>query len=170
MRWTVCLAFSNPGLNTNPGMSLRTPTAGKHTDATQTTPEPPDQTTRRTKTRSRTPMKTQLQWLITKRITQQMTSNPRRNQPPQSRKLNILQWNIQSLNSSSGNKTDDSQFGELFRLAGIFCLQETKGNVTLPGYRCFNKLRPNSKSGGICIGVERDLQTLESLSSPERMR
>ena len=86
-----------------------------------------------------------------------MTSNPRRNQPPQSRKLNILQWNIQSLNSSSGNKTDDSQFGELLRLAGIFCLQETKGNVTLPGYRCFNKLRPNSKSGGICIGVERDL-------------
>ena len=91
------------------------------------------------------------------RITPVMMSKPRRSQPPQHRKLNILQWNIQSLNSSSGDKTDDKEFGDILRKSGIFCLQETKGNVSLPGYRCFNKLRLSSKSGGICIGVERDL-------------
>ena len=77
--------------------------------------------------------------------------------PPQHRKLSIVQWNIQSLKSCSGEKTDDKHFTQILCQAGIFCLQETKSNVTLPGYRCFNKLRSSSKSGGLCIGVERDL-------------
>ena len=76
---------------------------------------------------------------------------------PHTRKLSVLQWNIQSANSTGVPKTEHKDFADILTKAGIFCLQETRTAVTLPGYRCFNKLRSSSKSGGLCIGIERDL-------------
>ena len=80
-----------------------------------------------------------------------------RNAIPASRNLSILQWNIQSANSGGGPKTDDEDFVKIISLSSIFCLQETKTEFSLPGYWCFNKLRSGSKSGGLCIGIEREL-------------
>lgn len=93
-----------------------------------------------------------------------MNARPPNKQPkatrtviPSSRSLSILQWNIQSANSAVGPKTDDEDFVKIISRSSIFCLQETKTNFSLPGYWCFNKLRSDSKSGGLCIGIEREL-------------
>lgn len=50
-------------------------------------------------------------------------------------------------------------FIKILSRSSIFCLQETRTSVTVPGYWCFNKLRHGSKSGGLCIGIERELCT-----------
>ena len=44
----------------------------------------------------------------------------------------------------------------------IFCLQETKESFSIPNYRCYNKNRQNSNSGGVCIGVHRSVEKLAS--------
>ena len=85
------------------------------------------------------------------------TLNSKLGSIPNTKKLRILQWNIQSANSLGVPKTEHKDFAEILSQCGIFCLQETKAAITLAGYRCFNKLRSDSKSGGLCIGIERDL-------------
>ena len=57
-----------------------------------------------------------------------------------------------------GRKSDLPGFLQVIQATDIFCLQETKGEVHVDGYKCFNKLRKGSRSGGICIGVRRELQ------------
>ena len=77
---------------------------------------------------------------------------------PQQMKLSITSWNINdSKDSILGDKTSNTNFVNKFSNCDVFCLQETKGNVKIPNFRCFNSLRSNSRSGGICIGVRQDI-------------
>ena len=72
--------------------------------------------------------------------------------------LPILSWNIHdSITSKEGPKTNDPDFIQVLTQSMIFCLQETKQEVTLQNYECFNSTRPDSRSGGVCIGVHRSL-------------
>ena len=73
--------------------------------------------------------------------------------------LPIISWNINDISHNSlGSKTEVDDFCNIINMAPIFCLQETKGEVTVPNYRCFNKNRISSRSGGLCIGVQRSLE------------
>ena len=73
--------------------------------------------------------------------------------------FSLLSWNIHNLSQAgTGSKTDDAEFNQIIEQASIFCLQETKGAVTLQNYRCFNSLRDNTRSGGVCIGVHRSME------------
>lgn len=75
-----------------------------------------------------------------------------------SRDLKIVSWNIHGLmRAKEGLKSLDEEFTEIIDPHKIFCLQETKREVVFPNYRCFNKLRKGSKSGGLCIGIHRSL-------------
>ena len=73
--------------------------------------------------------------------------------------LSVVSWNINNISHHSlGNKTEIDEFREIIEMSPIFCLQETKGEVVVPNYRCFNKNRVSSRSGGLCIGVQRSLE------------
>ena len=73
--------------------------------------------------------------------------------------LKVLSWNINHIkNSLLGDKTEIEEVNKHLSSATIFCLQETKGDVTLQNYRCLNSLRQDSRSGGICIGVHRSIE------------
>ena len=75
--------------------------------------------------------------------------------------FSLLSWNIHNISqSSSGRKTEDADFNKILQQASLFCLQETKGIVVLDNYRCYNSLRDNTRSGGICIGIHRSLDHL----------
>ena len=72
--------------------------------------------------------------------------------------LSVLSWNIHDgMDSSYGPKTADNDFVDVLKGCSIFCFQETKTAINIPNYRCFNKPRPDSRSGGLCIGVQRSL-------------
>ena len=72
--------------------------------------------------------------------------------------MNILSWNIHdAMDSGEGLKTDDAEFSDILTKNSIFCLQETKREICLPNYKCFNQTRCDSRSGGLCIGVQRTL-------------
>ena len=82
-----------------------------------------------------------------------MTSNAC---PKLSREMKIVSWNIHGIaRAKEGPKSEDPEFTEIVNKHRIFCLQETKGKVVVPNYRCFNKLRSGSNSGGLCIGIHR---------------
>ena len=102
------------------------------------------------------------------------TSNPNNNHPPLRTatgknptvtrcsdvldNLKILSWNIHdSSNGKEGRKIDDDDFMNVLTSCPIFCLQETKGKVFIPDYKCFNSVRPGSRSGGLCIGIHRSI-------------
>ena len=70
--------------------------------------------------------------------------------------LKVLNWNIQHGNESSGDaKTDDNSFCKILREGLIFCLQETKTEINITDYLCFNQPRTDSDSGGLCIGIHK---------------
>ena len=69
-------------------------------------------------------------------------------------KINILSWNIQSSNTVSGSKFDDTVFRNTLENHQIICLQETRQNVKYPGYRAFNNTRSNEKNGGVCTLIK----------------
>ena len=71
--------------------------------------------------------------------------------------IKILSWNIQSRDGLEGNKLADKQFTKTLNDHDIFCLQECRKEVKIPNYVCYNKLRPNHKGGGVCIGFARYL-------------
>ena len=72
--------------------------------------------------------------------------------------LKIRCWNIQHKRCSTlGPKTELSEFADILTASNIFCLQETKGEIILPNFKCLNKLRKPSNSGGLCIGYHRSL-------------
>ena len=62
----------------------------------------------------------------------------------------IISWNIQSSNTVSGLKFDDPHFCAVFESSPLICLQETRQPVKHPGYREFNKNRPDNRYGGVC--------------------
>ena len=61
------------------------------------------------------------------------------------------------MTSTEGPKTEDSDFINILLKSTIFCLEETKREVFIPNYECFNSTRSDSRSGGVCIGIHRSL-------------
>ena len=72
--------------------------------------------------------------------------------------LTVISWNIHDNRCHFGRKSDLPEFLDVIKDSSFFCLQETKGEVFIQGFKCYNKLRKGSRSGGTCIGVRRDLQ------------
>ena len=68
-----------------------------------------------------------------------------------------MSWNIRSRDSATGNKANDKYFNDILNKCDIFCLQETRKDIKIPNYVCYNRLRNNSSGGGVCIGVKRSL-------------
>ena len=86
--------------------------------------------------------------------------NPIKSPPSRTRyhNLEIMSWNMQDCKiKDEGKKTDDKRFLDILNSTLIFCLQETKGEIKIPNYRCYNSLRKRSRSGGVCIGVHQSI-------------
>ncbi|KAL5247926.1 hypothetical protein ACHWQZ_G017182 [Mnemiopsis leidyi] len=80
--------------------------------------------------------------------------------------MNILSWNIHDASGTQGKKVEDPDFLTIINKANIFCLQETKGEIKIPNFRCFNSNRTDSRSGGVCLGIQNDLcQHLQTLNT-----
>ena len=80
------------------------------------------------------------------------------NDCPEQKNISILSWNVHDImDQTLGSKTSLDDFCDILKKGMIFCLQETKAEVQLPQYLCFNQLRPKSRSGGLCIGVHRSI-------------
>ena len=74
------------------------------------------------------------------------------------KRLSILSWNVHDITDKIlGPKTTSEEFCQILKQGLIFSLQETKSEVQLPDYLCFNKLRSKSRSGGLCIGIHRSI-------------
>ena len=72
--------------------------------------------------------------------------------------LNIISWNINDRRDRIlGSKDTNDAFMDKLEGCHIFCLQETKGEIKIENFRCYNKLRSDSRSGGLCIGIHRDI-------------
>ena len=72
--------------------------------------------------------------------------------------VSILSWNIHDLmDQTLGAKSTQKEFCDTINKGVLFCLQETKADVHMPNYMCFNKTRPTSRSGGLTIGVHRSV-------------
>ena len=76
------------------------------------------------------------------------------------RPLKILSWNIHDASAIDGKKIEDGTFLNIINQAEIFCLQETKEDIKVPNYRCYNSLRADSRSGGVCLGIRNELVSL----------
>ena len=78
--------------------------------------------------------------------------------PPINQRISVLSWNIHDIKRKvDGLKTKEKEFLAIAKNNLIVCLQETKRSVKLPDYRCFNKLRKGSRSGGLCMGIHKSL-------------
>ena len=77
--------------------------------------------------------------------------------PKNPSRLNILSWNINDASGIQGKKIDDPSFLSIINKADIFCLQETKEELKIPNFRCFNSNRGDSRSGGVCLGIQNKL-------------
>ena len=76
----------------------------------------------------------------------------------------MICWNINDIKDKVlGFKTANQDFLAQLKNQKIFCLQETKEEVQIPSFKCYNKLRVDSRSGGLCIGVVRELNHLVQL-------
>ena len=77
--------------------------------------------------------------------------------------ISILSWNINDGRSRIGGpKVEDADFSKLLAENDIFCLQETKSEIHLPDFICINSNRPDSRSGGVCIGYRKSLKNFIS--------
>ena len=83
--------------------------------------------------------------------------NKKHNQTRNQNILSVMSWNIRSRDTICGNKTKEKDFNDLLNACDIFCLQETRKEIKIPNYICYNKLRPNGRGGGVCIGIKRSL-------------
>ena len=74
--------------------------------------------------------------------------------------LKILSWNINhQRDKHEGTKFLIPDFKKTLELHDIVCLQETKGPVTLEGFKCYNSNRKGSSSGGVCIGIRKSISS-----------
>ena len=72
--------------------------------------------------------------------------------------LKIVSWNINDFKDGIlGYKDNNEDFVNILSKNDIFCLQETKAEIKIPNYRCYNSLRSDSRSGGLCIGIRHDI-------------
>ena len=77
------------------------------------------------------------------------------------KEISILSWNIHdNADSNEGLKSEHNDFADILKCNTIFCLQETKQDISFSNYRCFNSLRKYSRSGGLCKGVHRSLEDM----------
>ena len=84
-----------------------------------------------------------------------MNNNP--SKPPTG--INILSWNVNDMSDRVlGKKYNDPDFLNILQKTAIFCLQETKSQVNIADYICINTNRPDSRSGGTCIGVHKSIE------------
>ena len=74
----------------------------------------------------------------------QTASKPRSN-------LSLMSWNIQSRDSTEGNKLEDPDFINTLKDSDIICFQETRKPPKLCNYKAFNSTRPGQSSGGVSI-------------------
>ncbi len=73
--------------------------------------------------------------------------------------LKTLCWNINhSRDKYEGAKVEIPEIRELLHNHDLFALQETKGEVNLSDYICYNSNRKGSNSGGVCIGIHKSLK------------
>ncbi len=73
--------------------------------------------------------------------------------------LKVLCWNMQhSRDKHEGVKADIPEIKQLISSHDIFALQETKGEINISEYHCYNSNRAGSNSGGVCIGVHKSLK------------
>ena len=74
--------------------------------------------------------------------------------------LRILSWNIHDSNDRiTGSKLTDETFIATISQCDIICLQETKRSLKIPGFKCLNSNRVDSRSGGLCIGFKHELRS-----------
>ena len=71
--------------------------------------------------------------------------------------IKILSWNIQASHSAIGNKFEDTDFTETINRHDFACLQETRQEVHLTGFRSICNTRKDSKSGGVAILIKNEL-------------
>ena len=72
--------------------------------------------------------------------------------------LKWLCWNINHQRDKyEGIKFEIPDVNKILSSHDVFCLQETKGAVTVNGFKCFNSNRKDSNSGGVCIGIRKSL-------------
>ena len=91
-------------------------------------------------------------------------NEPLRNSFTKEKGIDLLSWNINDIRDKVlGPKTANQEFLAQLKDQQIFCLQETKEEVKIPLFKCYNKLRADSRSGGLCIGVPRNIDHLVQL-------
>ena len=71
--------------------------------------------------------------------------------------IKLLSWNIQSPSSTEGNKFKDDSFSKIIAGHDLVCLQETRREVHLSGYRSICNTRKDKKSGGVAILIRNEL-------------
>lgn len=72
--------------------------------------------------------------------------------------LKFLSWNIHGIRDKvEGSKLNNQSVCSLFNKHDFICLQETKEAITLSNYLCFNSNRTDSRSGGVCIAIRKEL-------------
>ena len=75
------------------------------------------------------------------------------------KEISIVSWNIHGNNDAlEGPKNKNQDVYKFLMEHSIFCLQETKTEFNIQNYRCLNKNRTSSASGGVCIGIHRSLE------------
>ena len=73
--------------------------------------------------------------------------------------LKIVSCNIcDSTDKVLGDKTNESDFVLVIDGSDVICLQETKKEISIPNYKCYNGNRNRSRSGGVFLGVHRSLE------------
>ena len=84
--------------------------------------------------------------------------------------IKILNWNINDMSHSTLDfKHKLPDFTKNISECDVFCLQETKGDVKIPNFRCFNNLRPDSRSGGVCIGIRQNMAAHSNIVKDQRL-
>ena len=70
--------------------------------------------------------------------------------------LKFLSWNIQAPSTAEGDKFQIKEFKDVLQTNDIICLQETRRDVHLSGYRAECNTRKDNKYGGVAILVKNE--------------
>ena len=70
--------------------------------------------------------------------------------------LKFLSWNIQAPSTTEGNKFKIKEFKNVLQANDFICLQETRRDVHLTGYRAECNNHKDNKYGGVAILVKNE--------------
>ena len=70
--------------------------------------------------------------------------------------LKFLSWNIQAPSTTEGNKFQIKEFKDVLQTRDFICLQETRRDVHLTGYRAECSNHKDNKCGGVAILVKNE--------------